>query len=196
MDGPPKIIKATPEDRETCVDIVVAAFIADPMLRWMMPDVSNYLKNAHAGMDAFAGNAVEHGNSFYIEGNKGVVLWLPPGVEQDEEAMQETMGSSADMEMLPDLMQVMEEVQSYHPKEPHWYLPTIGVDPAYQGMGLGAALMKESLKAVDADRLPAFLESSNPANVSLYMRHGFEPLAQCQRGKGPVMTPMLRPAQK
>ncbi len=98
------------------------------------------------------------------------------------------------MEMLPDLMQVMEEVQSYHPKEPHWYLPIIGVDPAYQGMGLGAALMKESLKAVDADGLPAFLESSNPANVSLYMRHGFEPLAQCQRGKGPIMTPMFRPA--
>jgi GNAT superfamily N-acetyltransferase len=197
MSTLPKVIKATPADREACIDIVVAAFIADPLVRWMMPHIPSYLKHAHAAMDAFGGEAVEHGNSFYIEGYKGVVLWLPPGVEQDQEAMEQSMMAGADPSVLPDMMTVMEEVQSYHPHdEPCWYLPTIGVDPAYQGMGLGAALLKESLRAIDEAGEQAFLESSNPANVSLYMRHGFEPLAQCQRGNSPVMTPMLRPAQK
>jgi len=195
MSTLPKLIKATPADRESCIDIAVAAFIADPMLRWMMPDAPSYLKHAHAGMDTFGGKAVDHGNSFYIEGYKGVVLWLPPGVEQDTQESEQAMVEGADPEMLSDMMTVMEEVQSYHPQdEPCWYLPIIGVEPAYQGMGLGAALLKESLKAVDKAGEQAFLESSNPANVSLYMRHGFEPLAQCQRGGSPIMTPMLRPA--
>lgn len=195
MQSPPKLIKATPDDRETVMDIVVAAFIADPMVRWMIPDPSNYLQHAKTMMDAFGGNCTDHNNSFYVGGNKGVVLWRPPGAAADEEAMEAAMGAGADHTMIEDAAIVMGEVQSYHPEEPHWYLPIIGVDPAYQGMGLGAALLKESLKAVDADGLPAFLESSNPANVSLYMRHGFEPLAQCQRGNSPIMTPMLRPAQ-
>jgi GNAT superfamily N-acetyltransferase len=30
---------------------------------------------------------------------------------------------------------------TYHPAEPHWYLPLIGVDPAHQNNGHGAALM-------------------------------------------------------
>jgi ribosomal protein S18 acetylase RimI-like enzyme len=196
MSSPPKLINATPQDRDKCIDIVVASFIADPLLRWIIPEAPNYLQHANPAMDAFCGNAVDHGNSFYVEGFKGVVLWLPPGVEQDAEAMEATMTAGADPAVLEDVGQLLEEVQSYHPHdEPCWYLPTIGVDPAYQGLGLGAALLKESLRAVDADNLPAFLESSNPANISLYMRHGFEPMAQCQRGDSPIMTPMLRPAQ-
>lgn len=48
------------------------------------------------------------------------------------------------------------------------------VDPAHQGIDVGAALMTEALKAVDRDRLIAYLESSNPKNISLYERHGFD----------------------
>jgi ribosomal protein S18 acetylase RimI-like enzyme len=34
--------------------------------------------------------------------------------------------------------------------------------------------MTEALKAVDRNGLIAYLESSNPKNISLYQRHGFE----------------------
>ena len=196
MEHPPKIIKATPADRDKCMDVVVAAFVADPFVRWMIPDAPTYLNHSKAMMDAFGGMAVDHGNSFYVEGFRGVTLWLPPGVEQDQDAMAKAMVDAADPARLEQAAPLMDEVQSYHPHdEPCWYLPIIGVDPAWQGQGLGAALLKEALKKVDEDNLPAFLESSNPANVSLYMRHGFEPLAELQHGDSPVMTPMLRPAQ-
>lgn len=55
--------------------------------------------------------------------------------------------------------------------------------------------MKHALRRVDEDRLPAYLESSNPRNISLYERHGFEVVGEIQVGKSPVMTPMIRAAR-
>ena len=61
-----------------------------------------------------------------------------------------------------------------HPQEPHHYLGAVGVEPAYQGQGLGSALMEHGLAQCDAEAMPAYLVSSNFRNVPLYERHGFE----------------------
>ena len=82
---------------------------------------------------------------------------------------------------------------AYHPSEPHWYLPLIGVDPAHQGDGHGNALMVYALAQCDRDHKPAYLESSNPRNIPFYQRHGFEPLGAIQVGSSPTLIPMLRP---
>jgi Acetyltransferases len=84
---------------------------------------------------------------------------------------------------------------NFHPHEPHWYLPIIGVDPPHQGRGLGEQLMAHALARCDADRLPAYLESSNPRNLSFYQRHGFEALGRIQVGSSPTLVPMLRRPQ-
>jgi ribosomal protein S18 acetylase RimI-like enzyme len=80
----------------------------------------------------------------------------------------------------------------YHPSEPHWYLPLIGVDPARQSQGHGSALMRHALAACDRDGRPAYLESTNPRNLPLYERHGFERLGTIQAGASPPLFPMLR----
>ena len=66
------------------------------------------------------------------------------------------------------------KMEEFHLHEPHWYLPLIAADPARQGQGLGTALMEAAIARIDADGLPAYLESSNPRNISLYERFGFE----------------------
>lgn len=87
---------------------------------------------------------------------------------------------------------IIEQMEKFHPTEPHWYLPMIGVDPAHQGAGTGAALMTEALRNVDSSGLIAYLESSNPRNIPLYQRHGFEVIGEIQSGSSPVLRPMLR----
>lgn len=42
----------------------------------------------------------------------------------------------------------------------------------------------------------AYLESSNPLNVPLYERFGFEVIAEIQTGDSPTIWPMLRPANR
>ena len=105
------------------------------------------------------------------------------------------MGASVDPARMEEVGGFFEQIGNYHPEYPHWYLPMIGADPAHTGLGLGAALMKHALAKVDEQKMPAYLESSNPRNISLYERHGFEVLGEIQSGSSPVMTPMLRPAR-
>ena len=90
---------------------------------------------------------------------------------------------------------LLEEMEEYHPKENTWYLPIIAVDPAYQGAGLGSQLMKKALERVDVEGLDAYLESSNPRNMSLYERCGFETMGRIQVGDSPPVHPMIRRAQ-
>ena len=91
-----------------------------------------------------------------------------------------------------DVFAVFEQMAKYHPTDPHWYLPIIGVDPAHQGNGLGDALMTYALQRCDHDHVPAHLESTNPRNISLYRRHGFEVLGTIQAGSSPPLVPTLR----
>jgi ribosomal protein S18 acetylase RimI-like enzyme len=83
-------------------------------------------------------------------------------------------------------------MRRYHPQEPHWFLPFIGSDPSQQGKGYGTALMKHALVPCDLDHKLAYLEASNPKNIPLYERHGFELLGVIQVGTSPPIFPMLR----
>jgi ribosomal protein S18 acetylase RimI-like enzyme len=94
-----------------------------------------------------------------------------------------------------ECVSILEQMSAAHPKEAHWHLAFIGVDPAYQGRGIGAALLRHTLARVDEERLHAYLESSNPANVPLYRRHGFEVVREIRVGGSPTVTPMIRAPQ-
>ena len=52
--------------------------------------------------------------------------------------------------------------------------------------------MKHGLVPCDRDKKLAYLESTNPRNIPLYERHGFELLGTIQVGKSPPIFPMLR----
>ena len=84
---------------------------------------------------------------------------------------------------------------NFHPSEDHWYLPFIALDPSKQSMGLGSLILKEALQVIDEQGKIAYLESSNPKNISLYLRHGFEVIGEIQVGSSPVVTPMIRNPQ-
>jgi GNAT superfamily N-acetyltransferase len=94
-----------------------------------------------------------------------------------------------------DLFAVLEQMGNYHPREPHWYLPLIGVDPLHQGKGCGSALLQHALILCECNKTLAYLESTNPKNIPLYERHGFALLGTIQVGESPPIFPMLRKPQ-
>lgn len=91
---------------------------------------------------------------------------------------------------------LMEQMGQYHPHEPHWYLPLIGVQPSKQGNGYGSALLRASLARSDADGAPAYLEATSERNVPLYERHGFVRLGTIRAGSSPPLVPMLRESRQ
>jgi ribosomal protein S18 acetylase RimI-like enzyme len=82
-----------------------------------------------------------------------------------------------------------------HPSGPHWYLETLGVEPAEHGRGWGRQVLRPGLDRADADGLPCYVETSDPANEAFYRRQGFAlvaPRLEHLPG-GPPYLGMLRP---
>lgn len=179
-------------DRQTASGTVLLAFSTDPFARWVFPNPATYVALSPEFGDAFAGSGYAHGSVDMLEDGSGVAFWLPPGVEPDGERMQAIVEQAVPADRLQDLGGVIEEMGKSHPQEPCWYLPIIGVDPAMQGRGVGSALLRYALARSDADGVPAYLESSNPRNIALYERHGFEVIRTIQVGSSPPVVPMIR----
>ena len=194
MPGLPEIRTAAPADREAMIDTLLLSFSADPCVRYIFPTSRAFMGGWPPFVMAMGGRGLEHATAFVAEDAAAVSLWLPPGVEPDLETM---LGVLAEVppEKGAVLAQVGEQIRAFHPDEPHWYLAAVGVDPSRQGEGLGSAMMKEGLRLCDAQGKPAYLESSNPRNIPLYERHGFEVIGEVQPDDYPPLYPMLRPAR-
>jgi ribosomal protein S18 acetylase RimI-like enzyme len=190
--GEGKVWIGTERDRKSMIDVITLGFSSDPMTRWTLPTAALYLEVMPELVAAFGGKAFARGSAYCVDDVGGAALWLPPGVEPDSERLGALIAEHAPPQVQKDVDGVFEQMAKFHPHEPHWYLPLIAVDPARQGQGLGAALLKQALVRCDTDGLPAYLESSNPRNITLYERHGFAILGRIQSGSSPMVTPMLR----
>jgi ribosomal-protein-alanine N-acetyltransferase len=77
---------------------------------------------------------------------------------------------------------------------------TIGVEPEYQSMGIGTALLRALLARADALLAPVFLEvrTDNESALALYERHGFTRIGLRKRyyqPSGADAYNMMRPAK-
>jgi ribosomal protein S18 acetylase RimI-like enzyme len=183
---------ATAADEAAVIAVMTLAFGTDPVARWFYPNPREYLAHFPRLAVAIGGKAFANGTAHYIEGFAGASLWLPPGVSPDEEPAVAIIQETVSERLHAAAFTILEQIGAAHPTEPHWYLWMIGTDPARQGRGYGSALMRHALASCDHDKRLAYLESSNPRNLSLYLRHGFELIRVIQVGGCPPIFPMLR----
>jgi ribosomal protein S18 acetylase RimI-like enzyme len=174
------------------VSTQMTSFIADPIMRWMWPEPHGYLSHFPGLVCGFGGRAFENGTAHVTGDFNGGTLWLPPGVSPDEDALEKLFNETVAEPVRSAVVSILEQMSDSHPHEPHWHLAFIGVDPAHQRKGIGAALLRHTLAQIDEQGLHAYLESSNPANIPLYQRHGFEVIREIRVGDSPPVTPMLR----
>jgi ribosomal protein S18 acetylase RimI-like enzyme len=191
----PEIAIATENDRADISSTIMLSFANDPIARWLMPNAHDYMTHAPMVNQVLCGAAIEHQCAYKTKNIEGAAMWLPPGVLPDEEQLAGLLFGVLAEEIGQDAANFFISMAEYHPKEPCWYLAVLAVDPAWQAKGYGGALMKEALAMIDKQGMPAYLESSNPRNISLYERHGFERIGEIQFGSSPVLTPMLRSAR-
>ncbi|MGJ6123416.1 GNAT family N-acetyltransferase [Mycolicibacterium sp. Y3] len=175
------------------------AFYDDPVMAWMLPDPVARRRKLHRVFAALTRHhhlsrgGVEVAAAGSVLG--AAALWDPPG------RWRHTVGEQ--VRAAPGLLlafgaavrrgqQAEELMQRHHPEEPHWYLAVIGSDPSVRGSGQGQALMRSRLDRCDAEHAPAYLESSNPANIGYYQRFGFEVTGEIVLPDGPSLWPMWR----
>ena len=70
-------------------------------------------------------------------------------------------------------LRVMNEWKKRDPKDRHWHVGPVGVEPGLQGMAVGSQMMERFSARMDAEGELAYLETDKPENVRFYERFGF-----------------------
>lgn len=190
MTAQAKLVGAHEVPRATAT--LLLAFAGDPMVRWSWPAPEVFLATFPSFVDALAGAAFEHGSAYQVDDMHGIALWMPPDVTPDDAALERLFVRTTTPAQQKNGAAVFEQMAEHRPRERHWHLPLIGVDPVAQGRALGAALMAPALARCDAEGVLAYLESSNPRNIPFYERLGFRRSGEIQIGDSPLLTPMTR----
>jgi GNAT superfamily N-acetyltransferase len=187
------VAPAGPADGAAVVDVIAGAFLNDPTWSWAFPDPA---ARRH-WWGHCVGEALRYPWTFKTHGFETVSVWIPPsgtefshdGEERVPGLLKELVGSRAS-----EVAELLRRFEQAHPRDqPHYYLSLLGTRDDHRGRGLGMALLNENLARIDAERMPAYLESSNPGNNHRYSSAGFVPVASFQApGDGPVVTGMWR----
>ncbi|MEO1061982.1 MAG: GNAT family N-acetyltransferase [Actinomycetota bacterium] len=190
---------ATPEDTDTVAAVLAAAFADDPMLGWMFTDPTKAAIHRRQFFEISARSGIEGGQTHVLDDGGEIVataVWSAPGAHLYGSLAGEFVGLlvlAAEGERAGLVGEGFAPLRDLHPEEPHFYLALLGVVPNRRGEGLGGRLLAAGLEVVDRFGAIAHLESSNPRNVSLYERAGFEVVEDVWLPDGPVVRPMTRP---
>jgi GNAT superfamily N-acetyltransferase len=180
--------------------VLAGAFFSDPLWGWAFPDLSERLAQQHALWALCVNGAIDHGWVWTTEDYEAVALWIPPDLPELTEPYASQLaplleGLLGDRAAL--VLDVFACLEVAHPREePHYFLSLLGTHPDQRGRGLGMGLVRANLDLIDTEHRPAYLESSNPANLDRYRSVGFEPIGEIQLPEdGPPVTGMWRAAR-
>ena len=178
--------------------ILGRAFTTDPLFRWMLAGRPDPEPRMTALFGAFVDAAGRTDGAQVLVGSHGTAaaVWRPPSrwrtstadVVRSAPVLLRALGPR-----IPRSLRVLHVLERQHPEQPHWYLEAIGVVPEARGHGHGREVLDPVLERCDAAGLPAYLESSNPQNLSFYERSGFRTMPPLDLPRGcPIVTPMWR----
>jgi GNAT superfamily N-acetyltransferase len=195
--APARARQATSQDLATLAAVLAGAFLEDPPFVWMMPDE----RRRPAQLRRFFEIELRHvgfarGMVWTTDDLAGAALSIPPGKWRLPWRTQVRLGRrywQAFGVHLPRATMLLARMEARHPRQPHHYLPFIGVAPQRQGRGTGTALMKPTLELCTRAGLPAYLEATCERNARLYSRLGFDVIDELNYGASEPLRLMLRP---
>ncbi len=182
---PEAIRVATSNDVESTVGTIALAFHTDPVwgVALATADGSGFERDFWR---FYVEGAVGYSNVFLIDQGvldlvPAVAVWIPPGGEEMSEsqdaALRRRVADRLPQRSIAALEELWERFESNHPHDPpHAYLSLLATHPSHRGRGIAQGLLAETLRQWDALGVPAYLESTNPANDHRYARLGFRPI--------------------
>jgi predicted N-acetyltransferase YhbS len=196
-----------PADVEAAIEVVARAFHEDPGAVIIEPDPDR----RHEAMRQLTGPvvraAVPHDHvtvAVAPDGSVvGVATWLPPGKDTptDEELLAAGLAEAhaevpeAAARMGP-MAEALEDLHAGGVTGDHWRLEFFGVDPAWQGTGLGAALIETGHAKADAAGQPCWLETFTQRNVDWYARRGYRVAVRSSVPTGEPIWGLIRDPQR
>jgi GNAT superfamily N-acetyltransferase len=165
------------EDIDGIAQTLAEAFFLDPVWGWAFDNPTHRRDQHEAWFRLLIRSALPHRWVWTTPAHEAVSVWVPPGcpelTESDEaeleSMLQRSLGARSQL-----IMEVFELFEAAHPHErDHYYLSLLGTHTAHRGSGLGMGVLADNLARLDQMQMPAYLESTNPANLKRYESVGF-----------------------
>ena len=188
--------EALPAELDALAGLLAHAFERDPAYRWMLPDDVRWRRVAPGLFRAILELFAATGLVLTDADGRGAALWNPP--EPRPRSLRQSLAFSLGLcarlgWASARLARLARALAALHPREPHWYLGVVGVDPEWRRRGVGASLLAPILARCDAEQLPAYLETAAAENLPFYRGNGFEVIGEASVPSGPRIWAMRRP---
>ena len=189
------------DDIDAAAGVLVRSFADDPGLLFVLPEAEERSRLVPTLARTVLHYALLCGAPLVTSGDiRGAALWFPPNAPPPTAAQLEVTGISAAPGLLGPsafgrLNRLLDHVDAFHPlhaPDPHWYLAMLGVDPIWQRIGIGEALMGPVFAAADRDGLCCYLEAPTASNADYYGRRGFDVIAETDIPDSDVHIWMMR----
>lgn len=199
--------QAGPEDIDLLTTIAAQGFSRDPVMCWVFDDPATRLDGLHTLFGGLVRDMLGDRGHVYVLDDVCAAFWRDPSFRHGEQGPEADAPDTAEApethheggtdppfppDVLGRLIILGEAITTAHPHEPHWYLNVVSTLPEHQGRGLGRRVLEPVLARCDAEGVPAYLESTNPRNRSLYRRMGFVETDEIALDGGPSMQAMWR----
>ncbi|WP_119698356.1 GNAT family N-acetyltransferase [Microbacterium halotolerans] len=173
---------ATVEDLPVSADTLAAAFEHYPWTRHVIPD-EKYHQRLHNLQLLYLEYAHTHGIVAVAGNSDGVIALLPPDAPEPAPEMIDQI-----VRLHGDRIDRLDHADS---PAGAWRLETLGVHPNRQGRGIASVLLTFALsEAARRGGEAVALDTSDPRNVRLYERHGFQTNTHTDAGEGPPVWKM------
>lgn len=197
MPSETTIRRGTRADLPAMVTSLARAFADDPVWGgWAFPDRARAMEQRSAFFGLWIEMSLRDGWVMVTGGCEAVASWFSPGTGADtsEDAMRflalahDLLGADAARFLAG--CEVIERMrptgQAFH------FLSLLGTHDAHRGRALGGLLLDASLAIVDREGQPAYLDSTNAANLPFYERRGFRRIGAYRLPEGPEIVQMWR----
>jgi GNAT superfamily N-acetyltransferase len=216
--GTLSVTVAARADTDELADLIADAFFPLDPSRWLIADPAarrrvmpayfrlfvDYGMFKHAGSrrDALDGQPFGGGDVYkaVVDGRPvGAAIWLPvvPGIPELPTSYDSAL-EAATGEWVERFRDFDIALEAQHPDDhrtpAHAHLTMLAVDPAWQGRGVGGAMLRAHHAVLDRPRVPAYLEAADLRSRRLYERYGYRRLDEpiSLPAGGPLMWPMWR----
>lgn len=183
------------EDARGLADMLARAFASDPVSCYLFPDPSQRA----VSLRRFFGvqlrqNYLARGEVWVEQGLRGAALWMPPSPAPPglSELAVHLGLVTVFRQRLGVARRLARLLAARHPRASHYYLGTLGTEPACQRRGIASALLAPVLSRCDATGIPVYLESSRKENVRFYEARGFGVVETVEVPGGPCLWLMWR----
>ena len=172
------------------VRVLTSAFAADVMWKAILPDDAERNRVMPVLWRGVITYCQRYGFVNTASDVNGIAAWTKPGHAHPTLWKQLRTGFLLSRSVMlmskpsrERFIRVMKQVEVQHRQlmpQPHWYLWALGVDPSYQGQGIGGDLLQPGMARAQEAGIPCYLETETEGNVAFYRKQGFEVLHEAE----------------